>query len=100
MPVEGTLNEESTAEETPVEDNSDCPLNNAEIIFVSTLISGGDYDAKARENGSMTSVLADSVNEKLFDIIGDTAIVFEGDIPVILEDYIDDVKEIVHIKEN
>ena len=33
------------------------------------------------------------------DIIGDTVILFENDVPVIIEDYTDELKEIVHFKE-
>ena len=41
----------------------------------------------------MPSLAADGINEALFDIIGDTVIEFEGDVPRIVEDYADDVRE-------
>ena len=43
----------------------------------------------------LLSVVADSVNEKLFDLIGDTAIIFDGDNPELIEDYIDELKGII-----
>ncbi|MCR5110134.1 MAG: TerB N-terminal domain-containing protein [Ruminococcus sp.] len=89
-----------TEEAAPVTNDGDCPLSDAETAFVKTLLSGGDYDAEARKFGCMTSILADSVNEKLFDDFGDTVILFEDDVPCIIEDYIDELKEIVHLKEN
>ena len=89
-----------TEEAVPVTNDGDCPLSDAETAFVKALLSGGDYDAEARKFGCMTSILADSVNEKLFDDFGDTVILFEDDVPCIIEDYIDELKEIVHLKEN
>lgn len=80
---------------TPV--NSDSALNEAETEFLSALINGGDYDAAARKYGSMTSVIADSVNEKLFDTFGDTVLLFDGDTPEIIEDYLEELKSIVNI---
>ncbi len=45
----------------------------------------------------MTSVIADSVNEKLFDTFGDTVLLFDGDTPEIIEDYLEELKSIVNI---
>ena len=87
---------EEIAEDSVPDESS--PLPEAETAFVSALLSGGDYDSAARKYGSMTSILADSVNEKLFDTFGDTVIIFEGDVPVVIEDYSDDLKEIIKEK--
>ena len=38
---------------------------------------------------------ADSVNEKLFDIFGDTVIEFSGDDPAVIEDYADELKGMI-----
>ena len=35
------------------------------------------------------------INEKLFDIVGDAVIEFDGDTPVLIEDYEQDVREIL-----
>ena len=45
--------------------------------------------------GIRVSVLCDSINEKLYDIVGDTVIEFPGDTPAIVEDYVDDVKGVL-----
>ena len=42
----------------------------------------------------MLSVLADSINEKLYDQFLDSVLTVE-DIPQLVEDYIDDLKEMV-----
>ena len=39
------------------------------------------------------SVVADSINEKLFDLVGDAVIEFDGDEPLLIEDYLDDIRE-------
>lgn len=41
------------------------------------------------------SVVVDSINEKLFDLIGDACIEFDGDEPRIIEDYLDDIREVL-----
>ena len=48
----------------------------------------------------MASIMADQINEALFDEIGDDAIEFdENDQPVIIEDYRPDLEEIFLNKE-
>ena len=41
----------------------------------------------------MPSIIADSINEKLFDIFGDTVIDFLSDDPCVIEDYIEELKK-------
>ncbi len=69
---------------------TDSPLDAAEYRFMQHLLYG-----KALGSGAMISVLADAVNEKLFDLFGDTVIVFDGDKPTLLPEYIDQLKGIV-----
>ncbi len=40
----------------------------------------------------MASVVAEAANERLFDVFADTVIEFDGDTPVIVSDYVDDLK--------
>ena len=44
---------------------------------------------------TMPSLLADAINEKLFDLFGDTVLAFDGDTPEPVEDYIEELKGIV-----
>lgn len=75
----------------------DFGLTRAEMAILSALFDGGDVEATARSEGVMLSVAVDSINEKLFDEFGDTVIVFEGDLPVLIEDYIDDLRGFLKI---
>ncbi|MCI7766458.1 MAG: TerB N-terminal domain-containing protein [Oscillospiraceae bacterium] len=99
--------EEHTAEMTPAvneeiieaaPDNSsetELPLDENEYELLRCLLYGISIDILRSKRGVMLSVLADSINEKLFDMFGDTVIAFEDDSPVIIEDYADELKGIV-----
>lgn len=50
-----------------------------------------------RTNGLMLSVVIDSINEKLFDTIGDMVIELDGDVPIIIEDYLDQLKGLLNL---
>ena len=69
------------------------PLNEAERAFLACLLHGGDW--KAAGGRTMPSLLADAINEKLFDLFGDTVLAFDGDTPEPVEDYIEELKGIV-----
>ena len=85
------------AAEAPAEEvtESECPLNDGERAFMQALLYGGDFDAAARSAGSLPTLLADSVNEKLFEEFGDTVIDFDGDKPAVIEDYADELKGMI-----
>lgn len=69
----------------------DTVLNDTERTFLCRLLNGEPYQEFLRERHQMPSVVADRINEKLFDQFGDTVIVFDGDIPEVLEDYAPEV---------
>ena len=48
----------------------------------------------AREAGTTADLLADAVNEALFDALGDTAVEFDANGPHIVEDYREDIEEL------
>lgn len=77
---------------TEVSAENNTSLDTAEYEFMQCLLYGGDWHAAVKKHGKMLSILADSVNEKLFDIFGDTVIVFDGDVPELIEDYTDELK--------
>lgn len=84
----------------PSQAPSACGLTDVEMAFVRYLLDGapdGDTMASAGPSGGFASVemLVDGINEKLFDALGDTAIEFVGDTPAIIEDYLQDVRDIV-----
>lgn len=85
MPAEVSMltEPESTTEAEPFD-----ALDDTEFQFLHSLLYGEIFSAQ----GVMLSVLADSINEKLFDQFEDTIIQFDGDTPELIEDYIDELK--------
>ncbi|MCC8104373.1 MAG: TerB N-terminal domain-containing protein [Clostridiales bacterium] len=71
------------------------PLSGDELRFMHLLLYGGDLPGFLSETHRMASILAESVNEKLYDTFADTVIDFDGDTPVIVEDYLDDLKGMI-----
>ncbi len=90
VPVVETAPQPSAPEQAPP-----CGLTAAEYAFVHALLYGQDWASAAKKHALLPSVAADSVNEKLFDLFGDTVIVFEADDPALLEDYTDELKGII-----
>lgn len=70
-------------------------LSNIEYEFMKCLLYGKNYSDLVKSNRLMLSVLIDSINEKLFDMFCDTVLIFEGDKPELIEDYKDELKEII-----
>lgn len=70
-------------------------LNDAERRFMHCLLHGEAYGPLLQTKGLMLSVLIDGINEKLFDMFGDTVIIHEGDEPVVVEDYAEEVKGLI-----
>lgn len=68
------------------------PLSQPELRLLRCLLYGGSLDWIARE-GHLTSVLVDGINEKMYDTFQDTVL---DDTPAPLEDYIEELKEMVH----
>lgn len=74
---------------------NDPPLNDVEYRFMGCLLYGRPYDDLVRSRGLMTSLLIDAINEKLFDAFGDTVVIFQEERPILIEDYVEDLKGIV-----
>ena len=60
--------------------------------FLRILLYGGDLQALLRERGLLLSMVADSINEKLFDRFSDTVLLFDGETPEPVEDYLEQLK--------
>lgn len=67
-------------------------LSEEEYRFLHSLLYGG-----TEEKLGLLSVLADGVNEKLFDRFCDTVIEFDGDTPVVIDDYADELKGMIEL---
>ena len=75
--------------ETP--DTPDTPLSPPEYRLLQSLLYDRPTDW-VRAEGYLMSVLVDGINEKLYDTFCDTVV---EDAPAVIEDYIDDLKEMV-----
>ena len=62
-------------------------LTEDEAEFLHMLLTDGPWKEFVRERHLLPSMLADSINEKLMDMIGDVVIEFDGEDPVLIEDY-------------
>ncbi len=82
-------------EETAEISGNNTPLDEAEYCFVHCLLYGGDINEAAGKAGTLPSLLADKVNEKLFDIFGDTVIDLSGGVPAVIEDYEEELKGMI-----
>ena len=88
-----TAPHEPVVSEAVSEVNDESPLDSDEKLFIKALLYGRDTNAAAKSCGKMVSILADSINEKLFDLFGDTVIDFSADSPELIEDYTDELRE-------
>lgn len=84
---------EAPPEPAPPQNVNDLPLEEAELRLLRCLIYGGDL-GWVRQSGKILSVLADGINEKLYDTFSD-AVLTLSDPPEIIEDYLDELKEMV-----
>ncbi len=74
----------------------DTGLDGIQYKFLQCLLYNKNYDTLINENHIMLSVLADEINEKLFVLFGDTVIEFDGNLPVLIEDYTEELKGLIN----
>ncbi len=70
-------------------------LDAVQLQILRALLSGASAEDTAREHHVLPSVAADAINEALFDEIGDTVILCENDRLALVEDYREDIAEIL-----
>lgn len=92
---EDTAADEPVIAAEPSVSPNEAGLNDVEYRFVQYLLYGGDWRALLHGAGLMLSVVVDAVNDKLFDLIGDTALTEEAGFTAVIEDYIDELKGMV-----
>ncbi len=98
MPQNPTKSAKSNTVKKPPEsenENNDSGLTSGETEILRCLLEGKDANAAARKNGLTLSIAVDSINEKMFDKFGDTVILFDADIPIILQDYAEELKGLI-----
>lgn len=94
IPAEEAAREPEPSAAAPAEaPPMDSPLSPAEYRLLQCLLYGGDV-GWVRKEGYLLSVLVDGINEKLYDTFGDS-VLLPDDLPQPVEDYIDDLKEMV-----
>lgn len=94
--VEEEAEEEAPPVQTPApaEEPEDTPLTKDEYRLLQSLLYGRDY-GWVRSSGLMLSVLVDGINDKLYDTFSDSVLLGD-DPPELVEDYIADLKEMIH----
>ncbi len=73
------------------------PLSPDEHFLLHALLYGHPWRDYVREHRLMLSMLADGINECLLEQIGDTVLEFDGDEPRLVEDYIEDLKDLIPV---
>lgn len=76
--------------------DGDAPqLSADEHFLLMVLLKKQPYEDYLKQHHLMTSILVDSINDKLFDVIGDSVIEFnDQDQPEVIEDYEPDLKDL------
>lgn len=87
------------SEETPpVEEPEDARIDGLDPVhqqILKALLASQPTDELIRHNHLMPSIVADRINETLYDEIGDTMIEYDGQNLSLVEDYRDDVMDIL-----
>ncbi len=91
LPLEEPVPPEVPEIQEPEEKAPDTPLDPAEYRLLQCLLYAKDI-RWVQQEGHLMSVLVDSINEKLYDTFLDPVL---EDTPALVEDYIDDLKEMV-----
>ena len=87
--------ENTPAAEQPVNALTSDLLSDVQLQIMQLLLNGESVRAFIGEHHLMPSVVADAINEALFDEIGDTVLECDGDELNLTEDYIEEIKELL-----
>ena len=89
---------EEIAEAAPPADESetsDLPLDPIHVQILHALLEERDAAEIIRAHHLMPSMTADAINEALFDEIGDTVLLYEEDQLLLVDDYIEELEQIL-----
>ncbi|MBO4356009.1 MAG: TerB N-terminal domain-containing protein [Clostridia bacterium] len=87
---EKTEEEKVLSDETP----SDTPLDRVQIQILRLLLQNESPDGIIKENRLMPSMVADAINDALFDLIGDVVIEYDEKFSIV-EDYREDLSRLI-----
>ena len=94
--TEEELGEPEALATPPTDENaSGLPLDMVQLEIVRALLRGEDVTERLRTHHMMPSMAADSINEALFDEIGDTVVACEDDRLTLIEDYSEDLAQLL-----
>ena len=86
---------EEAAVEIPEEENDDTLFTKEERYLLKALLEERNLSEIPQLQGVSIALLCDEINEKLMDEIGDTVIAFDGDAPYLIEDYMEEIRELL-----
>ena len=76
-------------------ENISLPLDNDQVQILKMILKGESVKQNLKSLNKMAEVVADSLNEILFDEIGDNAVECTGDDIILIEDYREDIEQII-----
>ena len=98
LPANGEQFKINTAAGEDMPENRQTPLieglDSLHTQILCALVRGESVAALIRENRLMPSMVADTINEALYDEIGDIVLECDGDSLTIVEDYLEDLEEL------
>ena len=87
------LEESKEAAFTSTGEQTELPLEPVQLQILRALLSDGNASEIIRANRLMPSIIADSINEALFDEIGDTVLLCEDDRLILVDDYAEELEQ-------
>ncbi len=87
--------EEAAAPPPKADDGTGLPLDPVQASILGALLAGKDPSAILGAHHLLPSIAADAINEALFEEIGDTVLLCEGDALALVEDYAEDIARIL-----
>ena len=88
------IEDELDNDSADVSDNDDKTESSYDKIL-QMLLDGNSPDIYIKEHHLLPSVVADSINEAYFDEIGDSIVQSDGNTLILIEDYINDIREVL-----
>ncbi len=86
---------EEAAPSAAENETSDLPLDSVQTRILRALLEGRDASGIMKTEHRMPSMTADAINEALFDEIGDTVLLCEDDHLLLVDDYIEELRELL-----
>lgn len=95
--------ETAERESAPAPEEQNAPpagLSAEEYRFLSLLLEGGDWKSFCAQRRLLPSLLADAINEKLMETVGDTVLESDGASWTVIPDYKDDLSSLLRSEES